>query len=68
MNSIKDFALNMLMNSPMVAGNPNAQEFVRVLQNGDSVRGQQIADNICSTYGMSREDAVAQAKQFFRLN
>ena len=40
---------------------------LEVVQSGDSARGEQIANNLLKTYGVSREDALAQAKRFFNL-
>lgn len=65
--NMRDVALNLLSQNPNVANNPNAQEFIKVIQNGDSVRGEQIAQNLCNSYGMSKEDALRNAKSFFHL-
>ena len=65
--NMRDMALNLLMQNPNVANNPNAQEFIQVIQNGDSVKGEQIAQNLCNTYGMSKEDAIRNAKTFFHF-
>ena len=67
MPSLKDFALNMINGNPNVANNPNAQEFLNVIRNNDDVRGRQIAQNLCDSYGISPEQAVQQAKRFFNL-
>lgn len=65
--NMRDMALNLLAQNPNIANNPNAQEFIRVIQNGDSVKGAQIAQNLCDTYGISKEDAIKNAKSFFNL-
>lgn len=65
--NMRDMALNLLMQNPNIANNPNAQEFIQVIQNGDSAKGEQIAQNLCNTYGMSKEDAIRNAKSFFHL-
>lgn len=67
MPGLQDFALQLLQNNPRVANNPNAKAMVDVLRSGNAQQGQRIAENLCSTYGISREDAVAQAKRFFGL-
>ena len=64
---IRGFAMQMLMNNPNVANNPQMQAWINAIQNGDNTAGQQIADNICKSYGISREDAIMQAKRFFNL-
>ena len=63
----RDLAMNMIRNNPKVANNPNAQEFINVIQIGDAAKGQQIAQNLCNTYGVTPEEAMQQAKQFFKL-
>ena len=65
--NIKDVAMNMIRNNPNVANNPNAQEFINVIQNGDSEKGKQIAQNLCNTYGVTPDQAMTQAKRFFNL-
>lgn len=42
MINIQQFAMNLLQNNPNVAKNPQAQEMLKVIQNGDSQRGQMI--------------------------
>lgn len=67
MLDIRQFALNMLQRNPNVANNPQAQGYLEVIQNNDSEKGQQIAENICKSYGMTKEEALNRAKQFFGL-
>lgn len=66
-NNVKNFAMNLIRNNPQIANNPNANEMLNVIQNGDNARGQQIAENLCKTYGMTPEQALSQAKQFFGI-
>lgn len=63
----RQMAMNILSRNPAVANNPQAQEYLKVIQNGDTQRGQQIADNLCQSYGVSRDEALSQAKRFFGL-
>lgn len=67
MFDLKNIAMNLITRNPVIANNPQAQDYLNVIQNGDSARGQQIADNLCQTYGISRDEAIRQAKQFFNL-
>lgn len=64
---VRQMAMNVISRNPAIANNPRAQEYLQVIQNGDSHRGQQIADNLCQSFGVSREDALRQAKQFFHM-
>ena len=63
----RQMAMNLISQNPNIANNPNAQEFIKVIQNGDSERGQQIANNLCQSYGMTRDEALKSAKSFFNL-
>ncbi len=64
---IKAFALNLLSRNPKIANNPQAQAYLNVIQSGDSAKGEEIARNLCTTYGVTTDQAVNQAKQFFNL-
>lgn len=63
----RQMAMNLIMRNPQVANNPQAQEYLQIIQNGDAEKGQQIADNLCQSFGVSRDDAISQAKRFFGL-
>ena len=65
--NLKNMAMNMIAQNPNVVNNPNAQELINVIQSGDNQRGSQIAQNLCNTYGVIPEEAMQQAKQFFKL-
>lgn len=65
--NLMQFAMNMLKQNPNVSRNPQAQTMLQVLQSGDAQKGQQIAQNLCQTYGITPEEAVNQATSFFHL-
>lgn len=67
MNKIEQFALNMLNQNPQMRNNPLAQEFISVLQSGNAQRGEEIANNLCQTYGVNRDQAIQQARNYFHL-
>lgn len=67
MNPMLNFAMNMIKNNPQVANNPMAKEMINVIESGDSKRGEEIANNLCNTYGTSKEQAVSDAKKFFNI-
>lgn len=58
MNSVIPFAMDMIKRSPNMAKNPNAQSMIDTIQNGDSTKGEQIANNILATYGLTKEQAL----------
>lgn len=61
----RSIALNLISRNPAVANNPQAQNLIGVIQNGDSKKGEEIARNLCNTYGVTPEQAFTQAKNFF---
>lgn len=64
---LKQVAMNMLQSNPRFSNNPQAQEYFKVIQSGDNVRGEEIARNICNSMGIKPEDAYNQAKNFFHF-
>lgn len=60
------FAMNMLRRNPSISQNPRNQDLLQVIQSGDDARGQQIAENLCKTYGVTPQEAVNMATDFFR--
>lgn len=66
-NNLMDFALNMIRHGTALRNDPNAREMADAIEGGDADRGRQIARNLCDTYGVKPEDAIAQAKSFFRI-
>lgn len=63
----KDFAMNLIAQNPQITSNPNAQGMIQAIQNNDSAKGEQIAKNLCDSYGIAPQEAVQQAKRFFNL-
>lgn len=59
--------MNFLAQNPQIANNPNAQNMINVIMSGDAQKGQQIAHNICQSYGISEQEALKQAKQYFHI-
>lgn len=64
---IQQMAMKILKENPNIANNPNAQSMINVIQSGDEKKGQEIAENICKSMGVSKEDAIRQAEQFFHV-
>lgn len=59
--------VNMIKANPAISDNPQMLAYVEVLESGDSKRGEELANNLLETYGMTREDALSQAKAFFHI-
>lgn len=64
---IRQIAIQMLMRNPNVANNPQMQNYIQVIQSGDNAKGAEIARNICQSYGVTPEEGIQQAKNFFRI-
>lgn len=62
------FAINIFNRNPQVANNPRAQELLQVIQSGDSAKGEQIANNLCNTMGVDKNQAIQEAKRFFHIS
>lgn len=62
-----DFVMSMIRQNPNIARNPNAQSMLEVIQNNDAEKGRQIAKNLCNSYGVSEEEMLSRAKQFFHI-
>lgn len=61
------FLQNAMRQNPNIANNPQAQNYLNILQSGDSQKGQQIAENLLKTYGMTKEQGLSQVRQFFHF-
>lgn len=67
MNVANTLLQGLIANNPAIANNPNAQNYLNVIQSNDQTKGEQIANNLCQTMGVTKEQAIAQAKAFFGL-
>lgn len=65
--NVKDFALQMIGSNPNMRNNPQAQELLKIIQSGDNARGEQLAKSLCNANGVSTEDAISQARNFFNI-
>lgn len=41
------------------------QGYIDTIKSGNASRGEQVAMNICNSMGLSKEEAIAQARNFF---
>lgn len=67
MNPVIQALVSRAAADPSIANNPNSRAMLEVLQTGDSKRGEQIANNLLNTYGVTKGDAVRMAREFFHL-
>lgn len=62
-------ALNMFLSNTQASRiTPVQQNYIDVLKSGDAKKGEELANNLCSSMGMTKEQAINQAKQFFGIN
>ena len=61
------FFQSMIQNNPGIQNNPMAQNFIGIMQSGDVKRGEAMANNILSTYGITKDQAMNQVRQFFHF-
>lgn len=62
------FVQQAIQRNPNIANNPQMKECVDAIMSGDAQRGQQLARNFCQSYGVTPEEGVQQAQQFFQKN
>lgn len=65
--ALAQMAMNRISSDPRMQNNPQAREFMNIMRSGDAARGEAMARNLCNSYGVSQQQALQQAKQFFRI-
>lgn len=65
--ALAQMAMNRISSDPSFRNNPQAKAFVDIMQRGDVAQGQQMAKNLCQSFGVSEQEALQQAKSFFRI-
>lgn len=66
MTNPMNMLLNMALQNSNITNNPRAMEMLRIIQSGDAQKGQEIAMNLCKTYGVSKEEATNMATDYFK--
>lgn len=64
-NGMLQLLLSRLQQNPNFKNNPEAQEMLNVILTGDSKRGEEIANQILQSNGVSREEGVNMARSYF---
>lgn len=62
MPNLQQIAMNLISRNPAIANNPRNKELMNVIASGDSQRGQEIANNLLQSYGVSRDEALQMAQ------
>lgn len=63
MSRIMDIASQMIRNNPNIQQSPFAQAGVNAILNNDVKAGEQLANNILQSVGMTKEQAMQLAKK-----
>lgn len=66
-NPFKTITNAILQRAPEIKSNSQAMGYLDVISSGDSKRGAEVADNLCKTYGMTREQMLSEAMKFFGI-
>lgn len=54
-----------LSQNPSMVNNPIAQGLLEAIKTGDQKKGEELANNLCKTYGVTPQEACRQAMRFF---
>lgn len=65
MPNLEQMAMLLLQKNPQIANSPQGQQFMQILKSGDTEKGQQMAQNLCQSYGETPEEALKKAQKFF---
>lgn len=63
MSKIMNLATQMIQNNPQINQSPFAQAGINAILNNDAKAGEQLANNILSSMGMTKEQALEIAKR-----
>lgn len=63
MSRITDLAAQMIRNNPSIQQTPLAQAGINAILSNDAKAGEQLANNILNSMGMTKEEALQIARQ-----
>lgn len=61
------FAMQAIQKNNNIPNTPLNQNMINAIQNGDTAKGEELANNIIQSMGLSRDEALNQARQFFGM-
>lgn len=67
MISPMQFLISQIQQNSNITNNPQAQSYIQIIQSGDQKKGEEIAQNLLKSYGMTKEQGMAQVRQFFHF-
>lgn len=63
MSKLTDMAAQMIRNNPNIQQSPFAQAGMNAILNNDAKAGEQLANNILKSVGMTKEQAIELARK-----
>lgn len=63
MPNIFDVVIQFMNKNPQITNTPMGKTFMEALQNRDSSKGEELANNLLESQGMTREQAMNEAKR-----
>lgn len=63
MSKLTDMAAQMIRNNPKIQQSPFAQAGMNAILNNDAKAGEQLANNILKSVGMTKEQAMELARK-----
>ena len=63
MSKLTDMAAQMIRNNPNIQQSPFAQAGMNAILNNDTKAGEQLANNILKSVGMTKEQAMELARK-----
>lgn len=67
MVNLQQLTAGLIARNPQVANNPQAQQYLQLIQSGDNARMKDVVANVAQTYGMTQEQMAEDALRFFGL-
>lgn len=67
MPNLRDIAMGILSKNPNITNNPRNKEMFEAIKNNDAVKGEEIANNLLNSYGMTKEQALQAASKMFNI-
>lgn len=64
---LTQMAMQRIMSNPQMQNNPQAREFMNIMQSGDQQRGIQMANNLCQSYNVTPQQMTQEAMRFFGI-
>lgn len=58
----------LIKRNPGIQQNPRAKSMLDVIASNNAKSGAVIADNLCREYGVTRDEAIKMAQDFFNLH